>query len=73
MSLSVHPKNAHQLTKELMLDYKTVQHHLRVLEKHRVLATINKGAYGAAYYIPPEIEAIWAEFGKKYLNAKKQR
>ena len=45
------PKNAHQIAKELMLDYKTVQHHLRMLVKHNILATINQNAYGAGYYV----------------------
>ena len=66
------PRNAHQLAKGLGLDYKTIQHHLRMLEKHRIVHAVNKGGYGAAYFLSPEAEAfakaegrIWEQFGKK--------
>lgn len=59
------PANAHQIAVKLGLDYKTVQHHLRVLVENDVLAVVNKGKYGAAYYLSEELVGIWEEIGKK--------
>ena len=65
------PSNLNQISSSLKIDYKTAQHHIRVLEKNRIILAINKGNYGAAYYIAPEmkeeisiIDAIWNESGK---------
>jgi len=43
------PFNANQLTKELALDYKTVQHHLRVMLENDII-TSSKIKYGAVYF-----------------------
>ena len=48
------PRNAHQLSKELSVDYKTVQHHLRMLVDHHVVTAT--GDYGAVYFVSPEME-----------------
>ena len=39
----------HQISKELKLDYKTVQHHIRVLEENRVITPEEK-KYGSIYF-----------------------
>lgn len=44
------PLNAHQLAKELDVDYTTVRHHLDVLVKHRVLEAVGE-SYGAIFYL----------------------
>ena len=74
------PENAHQLAKRLDLDYKTIQHHLRMLEKHKIVHVVNKGGYGALYFLSPETEAfakaegrIWEQFGKKPLKENKSK
>ena len=66
------PMNAHQLAQLLRLDYKTIQHHLKVLTENNIFSVIKKGEYGAAYFLSAEFEAnlhhfneIWAQFGKK--------
>ena len=52
------PLNANQLSEELGLDYKTVQHHLRVLIKNRVI--VEEGdRYGRLYFPAPLLEANW--------------
>lgn len=61
------PQNANQLSKSLNLDYKTIQHHIRVLQDNRIIVT--HGKYGAIYFLAPEIkkeelEEIWDGFGK---------
>ena len=49
------PKNRYQLSVELDLDYKAIQHHLKVLEKNNlVIKTGNH--YGVVYYVSPLFE-----------------
>ncbi len=67
-AVSESPKNMNQLKEELKLDYKTVQHHIRLLVKNRVLEEVTKG-YGAAFVLSDlmkeDFEEIWNQFGKK--------
>lgn len=64
------PQNAHKLSKSLGFDYKTIQHHLKILIENRILTAINKGSYGAVYFISDELKQnidifndIWERFG----------
>ncbi len=66
------PMNHHQLAKELGLDYKTVQHHIRILERHRVVKPVPERGYGATYFLTEEflpfydeMGMLWDRFGKK--------
>ncbi|KHO49867.1 MAG: hypothetical protein QT04_C0056G0004 [archaeon GW2011_AR11] len=43
--LKQEPSNANKLTSSLHLDYKTIRHHLRILEENRIILAINKGNY----------------------------
>ena len=56
------PLNLHKLAKEAELDYKTVQHHLNVLEKNHLVSVINKGSYGAVYTLSEELEQNYKIF-----------
>lgn len=55
-----HPMNAHQLKKDLDVDYSTIRHNLRVMEKNRIVM-VQKG-YGAMYELTPEFEAMIPEY-----------
>ncbi len=55
-----HPYNAHQLKKELDVDYSTIRHNLRVMEKNR-LVSVQKG-YGAVYELSPEFELMLEDY-----------
>lgn len=50
------PANANQLAGRLGLDYKAVQHHLRVLEKNGMVERAG-GKYGAVYFLSGRLEA----------------
>ncbi|MCK5023170.1 MAG: winged helix-turn-helix transcriptional regulator [Candidatus Aenigmarchaeota archaeon] len=50
------PYNANQLKKKLDVDYKTIQHHLKVLIENRILTTSEEKKYGAVYFLSPMIE-----------------
>jgi DNA-binding transcriptional ArsR family regulator len=45
------PWNAHQLSEELELDYRTMRHHLDVLTKNHILAKPEGKAYGSMYFL----------------------
>ena len=44
------PLNAHQLAKEIGMDYTTIRHHLDILVKHGVLEAVGE-EYGAVFYL----------------------
>jgi len=47
--------NTHQLTHELQLDYKAIQHHMKVLEKNNMILKIG-GKYGAVFHLSVFLE-----------------
>lgn len=54
-ALGERPRNANQLSESLDLDYKTVRHHLELLEKHGVVETEGDG-YGETYFLSSRFE-----------------
>ena len=65
------PRNANQLGSLLGVDYRTVRHHLDVLEKNGLLTSMGD-RYGKMYFLSNELdenfevfEEIWNEIGKK--------
>lgn len=55
MVLLEQPYNTHQLSKRLDLDYKAVQHHMRVLEKNNIVSKIGQ-RYGAIFHLSNFLE-----------------
>jgi len=49
------PYNTHQLAKQLDLDYKAVQHHVKVLEKNNMISKIGD-KYGAIFHLSNFLE-----------------
>ncbi len=49
------PYNTHQLAKQLDLDYKAIQHHMKVLEKNNMVSKIGK-KYGAIFHLSNFLE-----------------
>jgi DNA-binding transcriptional ArsR family regulator len=65
------PHNANELSTILNLDYKTIRHHLDVLEKNNLATTTGSG-YGKMYFPSDLLEKneemfreIWSKIGKK--------
>lgn len=54
-TLDDQPMNANQLSNALDLDYKTVRHHLDLLEENGVLETMGEG-YGKTYFLTDRME-----------------
>ena len=55
MMLLEKPLNTHQLSQELHLDYKAIQHHMKVLEKNNMVSKIGE-KYGAVYHLSNFLE-----------------
>ena len=49
-ALRKRPRNRNQLAKELGIDYKNIQHHIKVLEGNNLVKKIGN-PYGVTYYI----------------------
>src|SRR4030042_7133674 len=60
------PQNANQLATSMKLDYKTVRHHLTVLEKNRIISSMGD-KYGATYFLSQMMEENYALF-EEILN-----
>ena len=54
------PRNANQLATLLEVDYKTIRHHIEVLEKNKMITSV--GGYGTTYFLSPALEENYASF-----------
>ena len=70
--LQERPYNAHQLAEKLQLDYKTIRHHIKVLEENNIITASGEKKYGTVYFLSTNMEhnynlfnEIWAQIGKK--------
>jgi DNA-binding transcriptional ArsR family regulator len=54
------PRNAQQLSQALDLDYTTIRHHLKVLERNRLVITEGE-KYGKIYFVSDTMEAHWGK------------
>jgi DNA-binding transcriptional ArsR family regulator len=55
------PQNANQLATQLGMDYRTIRHHLKVLEKNKIITTAGEG-YGTTYFLAPVLEENYGLF-----------
>jgi predicted transcriptional regulator len=66
------PLNANQLSKELGLDYKAIQHHIRVLEKNNIISKAGE-KYGVTYFISPFLEVNMETFDEIVQKLEKSK
>jgi predicted transcriptional regulator len=59
--LKENPFNINQLAKELNLDYKAIQHHIRVLEKNNLITKVGE-KYGVTYFVSTFLEVNMETF-----------
>ncbi len=71
MALKDAPMNANQLASLLGVDYRTIRHHLEVLEKNKIIVSAGE-RYAVTYFLSSEMEEnymvfeeIWKKIGKK--------
>ncbi len=55
------PPNANQLATLLKMDYKTMRHHLEVLEKNKIIMSVGD-RYGATYFLSQTMEENYVMF-----------
>jgi len=70
LELKNRPYNANKLAEKLSLDYKTIRHHMDVLDENNIVESTGE-KYGALYFLSDEMEGsydtfmdIWEEFKK---------
>jgi len=61
------PLNINKISEELQLDYKTIQHHVRILEKNNLITRMGD-KYGILYFISNYLEKNI----ESYYNIKKK-
>ena len=67
------PQNANQMAKLLNLDYRTIRHHLEVLQKNGLITSAGD-RYGTTYFLSPEMEEnydLFEEIVKKIWEKQK--
>jgi DNA-binding transcriptional ArsR family regulator len=71
--LRENPQNANQLAKSIEMDYRTIRHHLKILQKNRLITSVGEG-YGTTYFLSTELEENYGLF-EEILNKlwKKQK
>ena len=57
------PLNTNQLSKELGLDYKAIQHHIKVLEKNNMVTKVGE-KYSVVYFTSNFIETNMESFNE---------
>jgi DNA-binding transcriptional ArsR family regulator len=72
-TLRENPQNANQLANLLGMDYRTIRHHLKILQKNRIITSAGNG-YGTTYFLSAEMEENYGIF-EEILNKlwKKQK
>ena len=54
-TLKENPQNANQLANTLKMDYRTIRHHIKILEKNKLITSAGNG-YGTTYFLSVELE-----------------
>ncbi len=66
------PYNVNQLSQELDLDYKTIQHHIKVLEDHNIVNSTNEKKYGAMIFLSNRMEDNYKTYLEIMSKMKKK-
>lgn len=66
------PYNINQLSQTLKLDYKTVQHHMKVLEKNRIIEPSGE-RYGKIYFLTDVMEENYNIFEEILKNLEDEQ
>jgi len=70
LQLRNRPSNKNQLSQDLGMDYKGIEHHMKTLEKNNLVTKIGQ-KYGATYFVSPlfeEGESVFDEIVSKLMK-----
>jgi predicted transcriptional regulator len=73
-SVKDNPRNANQLATQLRVDYKTIRHHLTILEKNKLVIPVGTH-YSTVYFLSQPMEEnyfVFQEITNKMIVAKKK-
>lgn len=70
--LNERPYNAHQIAEELNLDYKTIRHHLNILEKNKIITSSGE-KYGMMYFLSDGMEKNYFIFKEIWNSLNKNK
>ncbi len=59
--LKERPYNAHQLTEQLNLSYRTIRHHIKILEDAKLIRSAGQ-KYGKMYFLSDDMENNYDDF-----------
>jgi predicted transcriptional regulator len=63
------PYNSNQLAEELNVNYRTVTHHIKILENSNVVSSFGE-KYGKMYFLSDEMKKNYAEFEDVWTQLK---
>ena len=69
------PQNANQLATKLKVDYKTIRHHITILEKNRIVVPVGEH-YSTVYFLSQPMEEnyrVFEEMTTKINVTKKKK
>ncbi|MBI2676269.1 MAG: winged helix-turn-helix transcriptional regulator [Candidatus Aenigmarchaeota archaeon] len=67
--LKERPYNINQLSSKMGMNYKSIQHHIKVLEENNIIMPSEK-KYGAVYFLSPRIDFTAFDEIRKKLGAE---
>lgn len=70
--LKERPSNTNQLATELGLDYKAIQHHIKVLEKNNLISREGE-KYGITYFVSTFLEVNMESFDEIAQKMEKSK
>jgi predicted transcriptional regulator len=73
-SVRNNPRNANQLATQLKVDYKTIRHHLTILEKNKLVIPVGTH-YSTVYFLSQPMEEnylVFQEITNKMSDTKKR-
>ncbi|MBZ9570961.1 winged helix-turn-helix domain-containing protein [Methanobrevibacter sp. TMH8] len=66
-ALHKRPFNANNLSESLKLNYRTVTHHLNILEENKVVTSVGE-KYGKIYMLSDSMEKNYSEFDNIWIQ-----
>jgi len=70
--LNERPYNANQLSEELNVNYRTIRHHIKILENSDVVKSAGE-KYGKIYFLSDSMEKNYADFEIIWKQVKEEK